>query len=123
MLNILSELIDSNAAYLLQCNSLSEALVLSYKHPIVAINAKLARNQLELLLLTPHQRVLNSMDWESIIHEDAVWFWLDTLLQDPRFISYTTNLINILGFDFLLKALDPRCAGQITKLRQRALLS
>ena len=123
VLNILSELIDSNAAYLLQCNSLSEALVLSYKHPIVAINAKLARNKLELLLLTSHQRVLNSMDWESIIHEDAVWFWLDTLLQDPRFISYTTNLINILGFDFLLKALDPRCAGQITKLRQRALLS
>jgi len=69
VLNILSELIDSNAAYLLQCNSLSEALVLSYKHPIVTINAKLARNKLELLLLTY---------WESFIHDDAVWFLMDT---------------------------------------------
>ena len=49
VLNILSELIDSNAAYLLQCNILSKALVLSYKHPIVAINAKLARNQLAIV--------------------------------------------------------------------------
>ena len=92
--------------YLLQCNSFSEALVLSYKHPIVAINSKLARNQLELLFLTFIQEIINKSDLGYFMHEYAVWILVVTLLTDPRYISFSKKLVNILyNMTFCLKYL------------------
>ena len=79
--------------------------------------------EINLLLLALRQRIVNKSEYASFLHEDAVWFQMDTILTDPSFMTFCTNLIDILGYEFLLKAFNPRYAGQLKKMMQRALLS